>query len=205
MPIVYLTTNLINGKKYLGKCAHKKNYYLGSGLALKKAIIKYGKENFKKEILFEVSTLQEAAEIEKKLSIDWNVSSDENWYNLKLGGDGGSIKGIPKTEETKKKISESRKGKTPQVGILNHFYGKKHTQEWRDSHSKKLKGRKGISGENHSSSKKVTFFDVHDNEYHVTGIREFCRLKNISYSSIIWRLRNNKFIPTKCGWKVKYD
>ena len=48
---IYLTTNLINGKKYIGKhfgaiC----DSYLGSGTLLQRAIAKYGKENFKKEI-----------------------------------------------------------------------------------------------------------------------------------------------------------
>lgn len=204
MPIVYLTTNLINGKKYLGKCAHKKQYYLGSGIALKSAINKYGKQNFKKEILFEVETLNEAAEIEKRLSIEWNVTLDKNWYNLKPGGNGGSIKGIAKSEETRKKISENRKGKTPQKGSLNHFYGKKHTKEWCEEHSKKLKGKKGVVGERHPSAKKVIFIDNLGNEYNVVGIRNFCRLKNLSYSSVIWRLRNNKFIPLQGGWKVKY-
>lgn len=50
---VYLTTNLINGKKYIGM--HKKDYfdenYKGSGKILWYAINKYGWENFKTEVL----------------------------------------------------------------------------------------------------------------------------------------------------------
>ena len=52
---VYETTNLINGKKYIGKrsckCPIEEDKYIGSGTILKVAIKKYGKENFKKEIL----------------------------------------------------------------------------------------------------------------------------------------------------------
>lgn len=49
---IYMTTNLINGKKYIGQHKGKVNdSYLGSGTTITKAIQKYGKENFKKDIL----------------------------------------------------------------------------------------------------------------------------------------------------------
>ena len=49
---VYLTTNLINNKKYIGQHYGEINdSYLGSGHIILDAIKKYGKENFKKEIL----------------------------------------------------------------------------------------------------------------------------------------------------------
>ena len=49
--VIYLTTNLVNGKKYLGKDTKNLPSYLGSGIFLKQAIEKYGKNNFKKEII----------------------------------------------------------------------------------------------------------------------------------------------------------
>jgi hypothetical protein len=48
---IYKTTNLINGKIYIGKRSHEnpeKDRYLGSGRVLIQAIKKYGRENFKK-------------------------------------------------------------------------------------------------------------------------------------------------------------
>jgi hypothetical protein len=57
--IIYKTTNLINGKIYIGKDSKNNSKYLGSGLLLKRAILKYGKENFKKEILEECSSIEE--------------------------------------------------------------------------------------------------------------------------------------------------
>jgi len=50
---IYLTTNLINNKKYIGKhFGELEDGYLGSGLLLQRAIEKYGKENFSKQILY---------------------------------------------------------------------------------------------------------------------------------------------------------
>ena len=49
--VIYKTTNLINGKIYIGQDLENNPNYFGSGLIFKKAILKYGKNNFKKEIL----------------------------------------------------------------------------------------------------------------------------------------------------------
>jgi len=49
--IIYKTTNIINGKIYVGKDESNNPAYLGSGYALKPAIKKYGKENFRKRSL----------------------------------------------------------------------------------------------------------------------------------------------------------
>lgn len=49
--IIYKTTNLINGKIYIGKDKHNNSKYLGSGRRLIKAIQKYGRDFFLKEII----------------------------------------------------------------------------------------------------------------------------------------------------------
>ena len=54
MNFIYLTTNVINGKQYIGSHNGEINdSYLGSGKLLIKSIKKYGKENFKRIILEE--------------------------------------------------------------------------------------------------------------------------------------------------------
>ena len=64
--ILYETTNLINGKNYRGihKTSKLEDGYLGSGLVLEKSIKKYGKENFKREILEFCNSYEELLEKE---------------------------------------------------------------------------------------------------------------------------------------------
>ncbi len=86
---VYKTTNIINGKIYIGvhKTSNIDDGYLGSGSNLKPDIIKYGKENFKKEILFVFSSAEEAFKKEKEL-VNVQFILDENTYNIYPGGAG---------------------------------------------------------------------------------------------------------------------
>ena len=83
---VYKTTNKLDGKFYIGK--HETNDledgYLGSGKLLKRAIKKYGKENFEKIILHVFETEEEMNQKEKEL-----VVINEMSYNRCEGGKGG--------------------------------------------------------------------------------------------------------------------
>lgn len=87
---VYKTTNLINGKCYVGvhSTNKQKDEYIGSGNLIKHAIAKYGKDNFKKEILHVFKTRDEALEKEKEI-VNKSFVDDSNTYNLIIGGGGG--------------------------------------------------------------------------------------------------------------------
>ena len=64
---IYLTTNLINGMKYIGQHYGKlDDSYIGSGNDFKKAVSEFGKENFKKEILEICDSYTTLNEAEKK-------------------------------------------------------------------------------------------------------------------------------------------
>ena len=112
--IIYLTTNLLNNKKYIGKDSKNNPEYLGSGILLRKAIKKYGKENFKKEILEVCSNINDLNEKEKYFIKMYSAVESDNFYNIHIGGDGGNLiagKSNNEKSEIFKKISESNKGK----------------------------------------------------------------------------------------------
>jgi len=57
---IYKTTNLINGKIYIGKSEkHFNPNYYGSGILLKKSVKKYGIENFSVELIEKCDSIEE--------------------------------------------------------------------------------------------------------------------------------------------------
>ena len=87
---LYKTTNLKNNKFYIGvKSSYDPNNdrYLGSGFLLKKAIKKYGKENFKKEILEYFNNQEDKFKREAEI-VNEQLINDPNCYNITLGGRG---------------------------------------------------------------------------------------------------------------------
>jgi len=105
---VYKTTNQINEKIYIGVHAttNPNDDYMGSGNLIKKSILKHGKENFIKSILFEYDNEQDAYLKEKEL-VNKSFIQRNDTYNLMLGGYGSS--GF--STKTKLKMSKSKSGK----------------------------------------------------------------------------------------------
>lgn len=93
---VYLTTNLINGKKYIGR--HKSNAfdetYLGSGKIIQQALLKEGVENFSCQILCVANSEEELNKKEAYYIDLYNAVNSSDYYNLKPGGIGKSVKGF---------------------------------------------------------------------------------------------------------------
>jgi len=153
--IVYETTNLISGKFYIG--VHKvkgagNGRYLGSGLALKGAIKKYGRDNFKREMLFRFDSSEEAYLKEAEI-VNEEMISNINCYNMRQGGCGGSIcgennpnYGKTHSEETKKKIGKAHKGKViseeAKKRMSQSIKGKTHSEETKKKISASKKGKK---------------------------------------------------------------
>lgn len=168
---IYKITNLINNKIYIGQRStyvpYEKDLYMGSGIKLGKAKSKYGKDNFKKELIEICKSTEELNEREIFWIKELDSMNPEIGYNLVAGGRYGIKgfktipwnKGIPMTEEFKKKISEGKKGKVTnrryeklteehrkklseaKMGKPSPRKGSRHTDEAKGKISEKLTGR----------------------------------------------------------------
>ncbi len=136
--IIYKTTNKINDKFYIGKDENNNEKYLGSGIHLIRAIKKYGRKNFIKEILEECSSREDLNERE----IFWikKLNAIKMGYNLAEGGTGGKTqknawnKGLTKdTNDIVKRIGEKNR---------QHLLGSIQSEETKRKRAEKRIGKK---------------------------------------------------------------
>jgi group I intron endonuclease len=164
---IYKITNLINNKIYIGQDAYDNKNYYGSGRIIKRAIKKYGKHNFIKDILNQCNSKQEMNELE----IYWiKYFKDCGYilYNLTKGG-GGSL-GYRHLNESKQKMKGRKawnKGLTKDIDnrvkkISLSMKGKIFS----DSHKKKI-----------SMSKKGRNYEEKYGIYRAIEIKNKIRLK----------------------------
>jgi group I intron endonuclease len=129
---VYQTTNLVNGKIYIGKhqTINPNDSYLGSGRAIAKALKIHGRSNFKKDVLFDFDDEASMNLKEAELVTEEFVSRRDT-YNLGVGGEGGAhFKGKKHSIETKAKLALLwRPASAATRAILST---KRHTQETKD-------------------------------------------------------------------------
>ena len=163
---IYKITNLINGKSYVGK--HKGTdfgEYWGSGSALHNAYKKYGKKNFKREIL-RYASFEDELDFMECFYIQECGTRRPYGYNIAFGGKGGYTGEM--SEESRKKISDFHKGKPKSLahrmklskakkGIPTH----KQTEETR---RKQSLAHMGITAWNKGKGKPVDQFTL-DGEY----------------------------------------
>ena len=142
---IYLITNLLNYKKYVGitKFSIEERFlqHTKKGFLLTEAIEKYGKQKFSIELIKEVESAERAYELEIFYIKEYNTKAP-NGYNLTDGGDG--IFGWQPTNEYRQECSERVKQlhKNQKIGM----YGKNHTEETKQKMSKSLKGNQNCLG-----------------------------------------------------------
>lgn len=106
---IYITTNMLNNKQYIGlKYGDFDEKYLGSGKCLKLAINKYGRNNFKVKVIFYAYTKEHLNWAEKNFIEEYNAVISDEFYNIAKGGNSW---GSTHLEETKRKISSTRKSR----------------------------------------------------------------------------------------------
>ena len=205
--LIYKTTNLINGKIYIGqKTVHKgklinslndllQTDYYGSSKALNKDIKEFGTENFRREVLEEdIQSKEELNAKETEWNLKFNATNPEIGYNISKQsypffsgckhteeskkkqsiskkGKTSPNKGKITSEETKKKISDSKKGKNPWNKGLKNIYSKEVLEKMSKSHKNHLdtKETKLKKSEGHKGNKNGMYnksiFEVWEEKY----------------------------------------
>ena len=217
-----------NGKIYIGLTQQQPEQRWRHGNGYKKniyfmrAINKYGWENFKHEVLFDGLTKEEAENIERSLIASYNSANKDYGYNIDLGGNsvgkhsdetrrkiGVSHSGeknwtwgkcLP--EETRKKMSESHKGKRfteehkkhlseSQSGEKHYMYGKHHSAKMRQMYSDAAH-KKPVAQIDRKTNEIICIFVGVRNASRMTSISnasisECCRGKRKSAGGYIWK------------------
>ncbi len=213
--IVYKATNKINGKIYIGQTVKSLDIRISGHITdalskrddiyFHKAIRKYGKKNFKWEIIAQCNSREELDRAEIVIIKKYNTF--ENGYNLNCGGEGNA--GFEHTEETKQRMSKAKKGKN------NPNYGKHLTEETRRKISITKKGR--VCSEetkkkifetminNKNMAKKYVIISPEKEKFFVYGLRNFCRnykREKLNHANLI-KVAKGKYNHHK-GYKCKY-
>jgi group I intron endonuclease len=190
---VYVLTNKINGKRYVGigcgkkgiegRWAQYKRYECKQQTKLYNALKLYGVDNFTFEVILETDDIDNAKRSEMFLIDVWNLQDDRYGYNITAGGDSIRL-GLKHSEETKQKISNSNKGKCA------WFKGKHHTEESKQklreanlgkkaSEETKQKLREAGKGKKMSEENKLKLSERAKNQVVSNETREKLRLANI--------------------------
>lgn len=155
MYYIYTITNLFNYKAYVGQTQNPKHrwsshlYEMRRGVlkyTIYKALRKYGENNFQFSLLEICQTQDEADAAEQYWISEFDSLDCHSGYNLAVGGNVN--RGWHHSEESKKKISESQKGK---IVIISEETKEKMSKS-QMGHLVSLEAKKKIS-ESHSGEK----------------------------------------------------
>lgn len=209
MKCIYVRTNLVNGKQYVGQTTDFKEreydwYYLKkkyAGSLINNARKKYGLDNWVVEILKECETQDELNKWEMHFIKELNTKTP-NGYNLTDGGEGvsgfhhsetskkkmsesrkGIGKGIPRSEEVKHKISEAKRGKRTSLGMTNH----KHSEESKKKMAEAKKGKRSNNAKTVYQYQNGVLVGVYNSTY------EAMKLNNYKITGALRSACNGKY------------
>jgi group I intron endonuclease len=233
MGYIYLITNKLNGKQYVGQTIREDindrwKQHLNKksiGRCLKSAYLKYGVENFNFKIIC-IFFDEDCNKYEKEYIIKFNTISP-NGYNLSEGGDNKCTH-----IDTKKLISEKLTGrnlsleqcekiKNRMIGVKNHNYGKKLSDTTKGllrqkaiergsmnlilNDEQKLRRNKGLEFGVEKNKKKVAQYDLNSNFIkEFNSVSEAGNELNICIKSISRVCNNVKYSKTAGGFIWKF-
>lgn len=155
-----------NGKVYIGITSidvrrrwangYKHNPYFTN------AILKYGWENIKHEILFTNLTKEEACQKEIELIAEYKSNQKDFGYNLSIGGE--SHTGCKVSAESRKKMSEAHKGKKQSKESIDKRRKSMVGKHWKCSDQARQNMSAGKKGKPSNRSKiKIYQYDLSNN------------------------------------------
>jgi len=158
MAIIYILENKINNKYYVGQTIRDVDIRLDEHIRSKsfigKALKKYGIENFNK-IILENIPIEKLNELEQKYIKEYN-SLFPGGYNFDTGGN--LTRNL--SEETKKKLSESRKGKIPWNKGLTSIYSKETLEKMSEAHKNISEETRKKMSVSHKNGKETSLFAI---------------------------------------------
>lgn len=157
-----------NGKRYIGitgqdvraRWRTNGNGYKPQRLVYR-AIKKYGWDNIEHIIIAEKLSYEEAGQMEKDLIQEFKTTDKHRGYNVCYGGEDGWV-GVHHTEEAKRKMSESKKGRpSSRKGCHLSDETKRKLSE---SHKGKYRGAPVLPKEPKPYNGKIIFSEEHKNK-----------------------------------------
>lgn len=215
---IYISTNSINNKKYIGQCSYSKpgwNSYLGSGIFLKKAIKKYGRESFSREIICDAFSREDLSFLEIYFIKEYDAVNDNKFYNIAEGGYvTRGFSGKVHSEEYKQKMKEFSKNRPATVNMKSNmsnigkeFGGFKNTESHRlaiqkvglsnkgkiASEKTKIKMSLAHSGKNNSRSKTWHLESEDGKILIIESLNPWCREQKIGVHALANTFNTKKF------------
>ena len=232
--VIYITTNLINKKRYVGKDSKNDPKYLGSGTMFLEDLIKHGKDNFKKKIIEHCVDNEELIIRESYWIQHYDAVKSDKFYNLvdfsagwnihKLGKEkydyvcaniSKNTKGILRpqlsfNQARKDKLRKANKGVPKPEGFgemlskLKLSQNIKFSQEHKDKISKGKLGKKQPQSFIDKKNKPITQLDKEDNI-----VNEFISINEATSSNPKFKRSNiscclTGFSKTAYGFKWIY-
>jgi len=217
--IVYLTTNKVNNKIYVGvhSTYNLNDGYIGSGKILLKAIKKHRKENFTRTILHFAYDKAHAYTIESQIVDVWFVKRKDT-YNTFLGGVGGigftgqdnfasktKMSEVKRKEKGQKSFKSRKENGNQKLGQDHNFSKTKMGEEKLKKKTQKAlrtKQKNGIIDKmvlnmqesKRSNTPKFKFISPSNEVYVIHfNLYNFCKEHNLSHNMIWIRIHKSQF------------
>lgn len=218
--IVYLTTNIINQKIYIGvhSTYNLNDGYLGKGTAIKNARKKYGYTSFKRQILYFCLTREDAFELESQI-VDESFVLRENTYNLTTGGiesydhkkhpnrdkfkhiyAENARKGYASMSEDKKQQMFANRKKTLSQDHIKKLHSANTKLGMANMDEEKRTQMKNNMKGNNNNKKQWLLINSFGYQYIIEDLKTFCKENDISYTFMFYTLRKTK--KNKC-WTIQ--